>query len=522
MVTPETSIHPPIGLKEQLQVALVAAMGIVAGTILWEAIFLRESGSLTWQLVGWMELILLGGSVTLAWARGLSCQPDQAAKFGALAGAIMGAAIVLVFGLLSWILSTTPPLSIEEQIVETLRATSKWSFYGFFGGLAIEKKWGRRSAVRVALGVGTAGIVIVFIQALYEVSFMIVPFWVGELGRQFLLAGGWALSLALFPKSDEVLHGRYQRQLWRSDVTKDINGGLLREQADKIESGPRSGVKLGREVALAATIGITAATIIREAFLNGELSDWSLGKWMVILLVIGLMAWLSRKYFDPFIERLGGTHRALDRPRMRLSIHVILAIAVIGIVTKFVGQAFEDAPMKVAVLLSMYAITAGLITLAWARGACRSPERAAEFGALTGATVSGVFALIFSTWAIMISARVDQVIVRAIAFSLEWGLFGLIGGLAIERRWGSPLATRVGVSVGATSVGLGVGAIGLLLGALLGFLTGNVGPPYWKETLTRMFFIAAGWAWGLMLFPKSDDVLKPRKEREDLDCVTPA
>ena len=40
--------------------------------------------------------------------------------------------------------------------------------------------------------------------------------------------------------------------------------------------------------------------------------------------------------------------------------------------------------------------------------------------------------------------------------------------------------------------------------------------------LIQVFFVAVGWAWGLMLFPKSDDVLKPQKEREDLDCVTPA
>ena len=48
--------------------------------------------------------------------------------------------------------------------------------------------------------------------------------------------------------------------------------------------------------------------------------------------------------------------------------------------------------------------------------------------------------------------------------------------------------------------------------------------PAWTalKMLIRVFFIAAGWAWGLMLFPKSDDVLKPRKEREDFDCVTPA
>ena len=208
---------------------------------------------------------------------------------------------------------------------------------------------------------------------------------------------------------------------------------------------------------------------------------------------------------------------------MRLSIHVILAIAVVALVTRFVGQAFEDDLMKGVVLLLMYAITAGSITVAWARGVYRSPERAAEFGALTGASVFSVsFALIFVTWAIIIGARVDQVIVRIIAFSLEWGLYGLLGGLAIERRWGDRLAMRMGLSVESTSVALGVGAIGVLLGALLGFLTGNAeNPLYWKETLTRVFFIAVGWAWGLMLFPKSEDFLKLQNEREEPDYAAP-
>jgi hypothetical protein len=497
-------------------------MGVVAGAILWEAIFLRESGPFTWQLVGWMELMLLGGSITLAWARGLSYRPKQAAKFGALTGAITGATIDLIFALSLWIFAIIPARPIYDQIADTLFATFRWGSYGFLGGLAIEKEWGRRSAARVALGVGAVGIVIVFIQALHEWSFMIIPFWVGELCRQFLRAGGWALGLMFFPKSDEVLQGRYERQPRRNDVTKEINERLSREQADKIESGTRSGLKLELEVALAATIGITAATIIREAILNGDLFDWSLGKWTAIVLVTGFMAWLSRKYFDPFIERLGGTRQTPNRPRMRLSVHVILAIAVIALVTRFVGQAFEDDPMKGVVLWLMYAITAGSITFAWARGVYRSPERAAEFGALTGASVFSVsFALIFVTWALIIGAGVDQVIVRTIVFSLEWGLYGLLGGLAIERRWGDRLAVRMGMSVESTSVALGVATIGVLLGTLLGFLTGNVGPPYWKETFTRVLFIAAGWAWGLMLFPKSEDVLKIRKEREEPDYVAP-
>ena len=175
MATPETSNRSPVDLKNQLRVALAGAIGLTAGAILWQAIFLRESGPSTWQLVaGWMELMLLGGSITLAWARGLSYQPKQAAKFGALTGAITGAAIELVFALSHWIFAVMPAPPIYEQIADTLLITFRWGSYGFLGGVAIEKEWGRRSAARVALGVGAVGIVIVFIQALYEGSFIII------------------------------------------------------------------------------------------------------------------------------------------------------------------------------------------------------------------------------------------------------------------------------------------------------------------------------------------------------------
>ena len=236
------------------------------------------------------------------------------------------------------------------------------------------------------------------------------------------------------------------------------------------------------------------------------------------------MAWLSRKYFDPFIERLGGIDQeTLGRPRLKISLLVILAIGVVAFATRSIDQAFEREPQLLWVLGLMHAFTAGLITLAWAE-VCADPERATEFGAFTGATLFSVpFALGMATWAIMIGRQVDDLIMLAIVLALECGLYGLFGGLAVERRWGGCLAMRVGLNMAATSVGLSVGISGVLNGAFLGFLTGAVEDPnFWKELLTRMFFIAVGWAWGLTLFPKSEDVLKPRKKREDLDCVTPA
>ena len=104
MATPETSNRSPIDLKNQLQVALAGAIGLTAGAILWEAIFLHEIGSLIERFAHWIRVILLGGSITLAWAHGMSRSPQRAARFGALTGAIVGGAVDLVF----WIFGETP------------------------------------------------------------------------------------------------------------------------------------------------------------------------------------------------------------------------------------------------------------------------------------------------------------------------------------------------------------------------------------------------------------------------------
>ena len=87
---------------------------------------------------------------------------------------------------------------------------------------------------------------------------------------------------------------------------------------------------------------------------------------------------LSRKYFDPFIERLGGIDQeTLGRPRLKISLLVILAIGVVAFATRSIDQAFEREPQLLWVLGLMHAFTAGLITLAWAE-VCADPPNAQQ------------------------------------------------------------------------------------------------------------------------------------------------
>ena len=511
-------------LKYQLQLALIAAIGLAAGEALWETIFL-EGAPLVWRLVNWLTVAVLAASTTLAWARGVCRFPAQAAKFGALTGTIVRASVDLAF----WFFEGTDRQPFSQRIETSMLYTLGWGLYGFMGGLAIEKRWASHAAIGVGLGVGIAGVIATFCQIIVDGSidqrnFFHLALWQYELSRQFLRAAGWALAIALVPKSNAVLQPSHERQGYGSN---EIEAALSHEDTDKPGNSSRGRFKLQREVALTVTLGMTIAAIIREAileFLTTETFDWSLGKWTGIVIFTGFTAWIGRKYFDPFIERLGGIdHKSVDRPRLRLSLLVIFAIAVIALAMRLFDQAVERNPQQVGLLGLLYAFTAGSITLAWARGLRRTGGRAAEYGMFTGAILFSVtFALCMGTWAIVRGSGLDEVIPRTVVFALEWGLYGLFGGLAIERRWGSRLAARTGLDPAAISVALTVWATGMLAGTLLAFLTGTIAVPgVWLVLLIKVFFVAAGWALGLMLFPRSEDVLQIRRDSDGRGYVAP-
>jgi hypothetical protein len=173
-----------------------------------------------------------------------------------------------------------------------------------------------------------------------------------------------------------------------------------------------------------------------------------------------------------------------------------------------------DDPSSMA-LWVIAALSGGAITLAWARGISRSPCRAAEFGALTGAIVPSV--VIIGLHAYAGRQGIDHTIIVVTSGILEWGLYGLLGGLAIERGRATGLPMRVGLGIGAAGlivcVGLGTALIGVF---------NSQGLLDWVKTLSRVLLITAGWVWGLMLFPKSDSVLAVPKETQERCYVAPA
>jgi hypothetical protein len=543
VATPETSNRSPIDLKNQLQVALAGAIGLTAGTILWEAIFLHGIGSLIERFADWIRVILLGGSITLAWAHGMSRSPQRAARFGALTGAIVGGAIDLVF----WIFGETPCQARSRQIDSTILYMFSWGFCGFLGGLAIERGWGSRSATRVALGVGIAGVVAAFIHANYAVStneawlkechreifdgpayplvLSDLELWKEQLGWQFLRAAGWALGLMLFAKSDDVLQRQEARQQRHGNASQKAGDSLSQEEIVKIPTLKDQG-----ETFFVATIGITAGLIFSDSISTSGMFSWNFFQWIKYLFAIGFALCLNFRYLDPFLERLGGSdeHTLDSGSRFRkVSLLSVSAAIPVTIFMQLNDKVMMDNPIEM-ILWVVGAFSGGAITFAWARGSCRSPRRTAEFGALTGAILPSLSILGIYYYAIMLGRRTfDDAVLVVGGAALEWGLYGLLGGLAIERNRETRLPLRVAFGVVAAGL-IVIGTFVVASFGILGLAASIIdifNPESWPawtalNVLIRVFFVAVGWAWGLTLFPKSDDVLKPRKEREDLDCVT--
>ncbi|HEY1232238.1 MAG TPA: hypothetical protein VGH22_02535 [Candidatus Binatia bacterium] len=489
--------------------------------------------------------MLLGGSIAFAWTRGVLRSPERPAKFGALTGIIMGA----VVNAAHWIFEGPARQPFGQQIDQTILDMLQWGFYGFFGGLALEKCWGKCPAVRVAFGVGVACVVATFFHAFYAESlhsswleqfkpeifndpsrqrlFAFPGFWMDELMQQFLPAAGWALAIFLLPRSNEALQRHDERHASDGDMSTEIRDASSSKEATKIPA-----FKDQFETARAATIGVTAGLIFCDAIFTGDTLSCDLAPWIKFLFSIGFPLWLNFKYLDPFLERLGGPHEPELDSRSRFRKISLLSVSAAIPVTVFMqlnDKLMMEKPMGMLLWL-VGVFSGGAITYAWARGACRSPGRAAEFGALTGVIVPSIMVLALHSFGRMLGffVSIDRTVVSVVGAILEWGLYGLLGGLLIERgrRTWLPIRVASGIVVGGLIVigGLMVASLGVtgMIASFTDLFSTDVAslcsrsspsnPNAWATltTFIRVFFVAIGWAWGLMLFPKSEDVLRIR------------
>ncbi|MGQ0550150.1 MAG: TIR domain-containing protein [Armatimonadota bacterium] len=135
-------------------------------------------------------------------------------------------------------------------------------------------------------------------------------------------------------------------------------------------------------------------------------------------------------------------------------------------------------------------ILAGLVTYAWAYGAQQRPSRAAKIGVIVG-LVAGSILTVVMIW--ITRPRILTMGRWVSAEALIWAIFGLLGGLAIDRlrrtRFGPPVLT-----------GLASGALATILLIWL----------MYREFTTFTLMVALGWAAGLIFVPPPETAPGPR------------
>lgn len=175
--------------------------------------------------------------------------------------------------------------------------------------------------------------------------------------------------------------------------------------------------------------------------------SWNFFQWLKYLFAIGVALLLNFRYLDPFLEQLGRSdEHTLDSEShfRKVSLLSLSAAIPITIFMQLNDKVMMEDPTKI-ILWGVAAFSGGAITFAWTRSLCRSPGRAAEFGAVTGVIVPSFMVLALHSLGRMrgLSISIDRTVVTMIGAVLEWGLYGLLGGLLIERGRTTWLPIRV-------------------------------------------------------------------------------
>lgn len=262
------------------------------------------------------------------------------------------------------------------------------------------------------------------------------------------------------------------------------------------------------EIGLAGSIGVTAGLIFWQAILTSGVLAWKVSEWLAFVVLIGFSVWLSLKYFDPFIDRQreGG----YSQGKRRLSLRIIGAATFISIASRLIDTFLERNLILAAFFWILIVISAGSVTFAWAFGLRQGGKRAVLIGTLTGAVAPNVVLLALLPWALRLG-RSGEILERMPYFTLEWGLYGLLGGLAIVRGWGSRPFLRVAMGLGLASVGVMLATFIVAL-----FFEYPTPPSFWFNIAVRQILFTLGWVWGLTLFPHSDEILRVPQSPEEI------
>jgi hypothetical protein len=224
---------------------------------------------------------------------------------------------------------------------------------------------------------------------------------------------------------------------------------------------------------------------------------------LVILVIASLV------FFDRIAELVLGGHgeqsgeKAGDRTRLLVWTTGIAVLIVV--LHRSLETALRNDAEAIGQLLAG-GIIAARVTAAWLKGANRKPSRAARKGAISGILVGGIFGvlaflLIYFGGEIpgvnatpppgfgetqQLLYRIILALILGLIIPVLWGGFGFMGGLAIDKRWGSTPTRGILFALSLFAFPLSFG-----LFAYSYFFSHT-----WDLRLT---FVAVGWGVGLIL-----------------------
>jgi hypothetical protein len=164
-----------------------------------------------------VSLLLIGG-ITWMWVLGMRSTPHHAALYGGTLGALAGGLTMFIaVGLvgtatdpvpLGGVHHSAPPPPLSPAQIELAVAVNAltWGLLGSLGGLALNRRWGKRPGWGVLCAMVVTTIVITLPVAFFETD----PwgFMVG-LGKDLVRVIGWGAALVLSTAADDVLRPKH-------------------------------------------------------------------------------------------------------------------------------------------------------------------------------------------------------------------------------------------------------------------------------------------------------------------------
>jgi MFS family permease len=514
--------HPPrsLNVRRYLRVFVVVLTTAVFAETLVHSLT-HELG----RVVEWISAIATYGLVTYAWAVGAARQPPRAARWGALAGALVGLAVSGVVAVIAFRLGVDGvfppgrPPSIASVVCSAVGGAIAMSIRGFAGGKAIDLRSRLPAGLRVLAGVG----VVTLLQGVVA-AVLGSPAW----SSRVVEAIGWGAGLLFHPAADAVLgssSGERQASPSRPAAPEPppASPGRPGPSRDAASQPGVSGTEAARlalerrghiSVALAGGIG-AASGISYWAFIE-HVRDWPAIRIAVFFLITAIVAWLAWRFFEPFFasvllrRRLPGAPEPGPRVPRRLGM-AFLAVLTSAVTLEVLFHALMIQHGQGLLQWLGAVVMFTVVTYAWARAARRQPTRAGRAGAVAGALVGagtlGAVGAFVGGGAVFQEAQALGASTQAsLADAINLALTGLVtmaprgygGGKAIDLGGRLPVGVRVmlGVSM-VVAAQIGVDVLGM---AALGV---RIRSPWEVWALE-----AIGWGVGVLLCPYSESVFR--------------